>query len=394
MSESINQNTHPVKVHKLPVAVGNLELLFDADGKRWTPTTSIALLSGLGIRDMAIKMESRFWDAKRFPIQGYATNLCLPVAKLPELMRAIRPAMVPISHRAKRDWMQAHAFDVLSKYQPPVEAPRLIVEEMEAPVEIQKVVYPVPVPVVVAVQEHELVSLNGSEPVTTSLAIAQGTEVEHRAVIQLVRTYIKDLEEFGTLAFEMRKSGGLPTEFAILNEPQSTLLMTYMRNSDIVRTFKKRLVKAFYELSRRPVQTLPDFSNPAIAARAWAEQFEQRQTLACKVEEQTATISILAPKADGLDLIATTAEGAHTLTESAKILQQPPRKFVKELERCGWIYRTNGNNAAYQDKIRQGLMEHKYVTVQHNDGPVQNIAQPLITPKGLTKLAAMFGQAS
>lgn len=93
------------------------------------------------------------------------------------------------------------------------------------------------------------------ELVTTSLAIAEGTRVEHKAVIQLARKYLEDLEEFGPITFEMRMGEPLPqggfgraTEFAFLNEPQSTLLLTYMRNSDIVRGFKKALVRAFFDL--------------------------------------------------------------------------------------------------------------------------------------------------
>lgn len=91
------------------------------------------------------------------------------------------------------------------------------------------------------------------ELVTTSLAIAEGTRVEHKAVIQLVRKYLDDLEEFERVTFEMRPfetGGGVQSrEIAFLNEPQSTLLLTYMRNSDIVRGFKKALVRAFFDLS-------------------------------------------------------------------------------------------------------------------------------------------------
>jgi phage regulator Rha-like protein len=105
----------------------------------------------------------------------------------------------------------------------------------------------------------ELVLLHNNEPMTTSLAIAEGTENTHESVIKLVRKYVEDLQEFGTLGFEIRKSGGLPTEFAYLNEPQSTLLITYMRNSEIVRRFKIALVKAFYEL-RNAVLPAPTFT--------------------------------------------------------------------------------------------------------------------------------------
>ena len=96
---------------------------------------------------------------------------------------------------------------------------------------------------------NQIVTVSNGQAVTTSLAIAQGTENDHASVIKLVRSYQADLEEFGPLGFEIQKGKSLPqggfakaTEYAILNEQQSTLLLTYMRNSDIVRRFKKALV--------------------------------------------------------------------------------------------------------------------------------------------------------
>ena len=97
----------------------------------------------------------------------------------------------------------------------------------------------------------ELVLLHHNEPMTTSLAIADGTENTHESVIKLVRKYVEDLQEFGPFGFEIQKSGGRPTEVAYLNEPQATLLITYLRNSETVRRFKIALVKAFYELRDR-----------------------------------------------------------------------------------------------------------------------------------------------
>ena len=114
---------------------------------------------------------------------------------------------------------------------------------------------------------QQLVTLTpNNEAVTTSLGIADGTDNEHKAVIQLVRNYQSDLEDFGPLTFEMVKGKALPqggfaksTEYAILNEDQATLLITYMRNSEIVRTFKKRLVKEFRNMHNqlnRPLSKL------------------------------------------------------------------------------------------------------------------------------------------
>ncbi|APO81766.1 Rha family transcriptional regulator [Pseudomonas putida] len=98
-----------------------------------------------------------------------------------------------------------------------------------------------------------LVTIKNGQAVTTTLAIAKGTQNDHASVIKLARTYQADLGEFGPVGFEIHvvtrpQGGGTPSEFAILNEPQATLLLTYMRNTEIVRTFKKKLVREFWEL--------------------------------------------------------------------------------------------------------------------------------------------------
>lgn len=118
----------------------------------------------------------------------------------------------------------------------------------------------------------ELVLLHHNEPMTTSLALADGTENTHAAIIKLVRKYVEDLQIFGPLGFEIQVArpgrGGEATEFAYLNEPQATLLITYLRNSEIVRRFKIALVKAFYEL-RAAVSPAPTFGAVNHRADIW-----------------------------------------------------------------------------------------------------------------------------
>ncbi|WP_375637929.1 MULTISPECIES: Rha family transcriptional regulator [unclassified Bartonella] len=103
---------------------------------------------------------------------------------------------------------------------------------------------------------NNLVTINNDGiAVTTSLKIAGGVGNSHATVIKLVRQNIEDLEEFGRVGFEISpfgtKGGRQKRVIAILNEPQATLLMTYMRNNDTVRAFKKALVKAFYDLKKQ-----------------------------------------------------------------------------------------------------------------------------------------------
>lgn len=101
----------------------------------------------------------------------------------------------------------------------------------------------------------ELVLLHHNEPMTTSLAIAEGVGMEHKSVLQLIRNHVDSLANFGGVAFEMRpfdtKGGCQWRDVYFLNEPQSTLLITFMRNSEIVVRFKIALVKAFYEMRDR-----------------------------------------------------------------------------------------------------------------------------------------------
>ncbi|RAW93958.1 MULTISPECIES: Rha family transcriptional regulator [unclassified Photorhabdus] len=94
----------------------------------------------------------------------------------------------------------------------------------------------------------QLVEIKKFDLVTNTVAIADGVEREHDTIIKLVDRNKADLEEFGTIGFEIRKSGGKPLRVALLNEQQTTLLITYMRNNDIVRAFKKRLVSEFFRM--------------------------------------------------------------------------------------------------------------------------------------------------
>lgn len=145
-----------------------------------------------------------------------------------------------------------------------------------------------------------LISDDGSAT-TTSLIVAEGTENQHKNVLDLIRHNLADFEEFGVLAFETRKSDagpGRPEVFAVLNEEHATLLLTYMRNSTVVKDFKKRLVHAFYALRRR----LAELEGPQLMARAVIEA----QAMLAKKDERIAALDAKvaedAPKVNYVEL--------------------------------------------------------------------------------------------
>lgn len=100
------------------------------------------------------------------------------------------------------------------------------------------------------------------EPYTTADTVAEYAQVRHKTVNELIRKHEADLKEFGLLVFEMeaveRARGVKYAKVYHLNEQQATLLITYLRNTEPVRRFKKALVRGFFEarqeLARREVE--------------------------------------------------------------------------------------------------------------------------------------------
>lgn len=170
---------------------------------------------------------------------------------------------------------------------------------------------------------------------TTSLIVAEGTGVQHKNVLELVRDNLADFEEFGGVAFETRPfetAGGVQQrDVAILIEEHAALLMTYMRNNEVVRGFKKRLVKAFFELRRAVAinipRTLPD------ALRAYAREVEAREAAELYAAE-------LKPKADYVDDFVS-SDDCIQFRSAANQLGVKEHALRETLTEKGWIYQVH-----------------------------------------------------
>ena len=102
------------------------------------------------------------------------------------------------------------------------------------------------------------------EPRADTRLLAQHLGILHRSVFRLVLDYRPDFEAFGKVRFENAPSpSGQPERFALLNEDQAYLLLTYSRNSAKVRALKVKMVKAFAEVRRaaevRQMEYLPAY---------------------------------------------------------------------------------------------------------------------------------------
>ena len=222
---------------------------------------------------------------------------------------------------------------------------------------------------------------NGVDLVVSSEQIALGTENQHASILRIIRDNMTDFEEFGTVGFEIRPlpGGGLPQQIAMLNEQQSTLLMTYLRNNDKVRAFKKALVKGFYELARTVNKPLsPD------------EIVEQALAItSARVKELNSYIEVIEPKANAWDSIVSSA-GSWSYNDAAKVLceegqiQIGEKRLVSRLIDWGFLYRdSKGRPHVYQKDLERGWFTVKARTYRdHVTGEERESSAPQVRLTG------------
>ena len=104
-------------------------------------------------------------------------------------------------------------------------------------------------------------------------------------------------------------------------------------------------------------------------------------------------IGELKPQAEALERIAL-SDGSLCITDAAKSLQVNPKDLFGIMSARQWIYKRFGMThwVAYQDKIQQGLLEHKVTVVSRGDGTEKTATQVRITPKGMTKLSGLLNE--
>ncbi|GAA1048467.1 phage regulatory protein/antirepressor Ant [Arthrobacter russicus] len=243
----------------------------------------------------------------------------------------------------------------------------------------------------VADQSSDLVSVVDGESVTTSLRIAEGVGNDHKPVIRLIRDNQGDLEEFGRVRFEnapFETPGGVQQrEVALLNEQQATLLLTYMRNNDVVRLFKKRLVRAFFELAKLAQQPKPEPS------------FEQMTLtvltgLKDKVEEQALELEVARPKAEAFDSFLSTI-GDYSLNEAAKVISREESILIGEhrlrdrLMEWRWMFRDGRSKPrAMQSHVDCGRLVEKAQFHYHpsTGEKVLDAPQVRVTARGIAAI--------
>jgi phage antirepressor YoqD-like protein len=154
-------------------------------------------------------------------------------------------------------------------------------------------------------------------------------------------------------------------------------MLVGMRESKAVR---RSVLQKLKELEGpRVITSLPDFSNPAAAARAWAEQFELQQAA-------SHALAVAAPKVAFVDKYVA-AGGSMGFRQVAKLLNANERQFRQMLLDKSVMYYLGGVLSPYSHHQEAGRFEVKTGTSVAN-GHAFNQAR--FTSKGVQWVAGLW----
>jgi Rha family phage regulatory protein len=145
--------------------------------------------------------------------------------------------------------------------------------------------------------------INGQTvPAVTSLQVAETFGKEHFNVLRDIReTIAKCSESFIAINFdcnEYKDSIGRTLPMYVLSKDGFMMIAMSYTTSEAMK-LKEAYIARFNEMerelaSRNPV--IPNFDNPALAARAWAEQYERRQLAEAQRDEAIRTKAWISDK--------------------------------------------------------------------------------------------------
>lgn len=177
----------------------------------------------------------------------------------------------------------------------------------------------------------------------------------------------------------------------IVNEPGLYSLILRSRKPE-AKAFKRWITHEVIPQIRKTgsysVQhpELPDFTNPAESARAWADQYEKREIAEKTIEEQSGVIAELKPKAEAYDDFID-SESDLLIRDVAKMLAFPGIGGNKlyQLLRSKKIIQKN-DTQPYKSYIDKGWFIVRYQPYTNRHGSTISSSTTYVLPKGIEEI--------
>jgi phage antirepressor YoqD-like protein/phage regulator Rha-like protein len=229
--------------------------------------------------------------------------------------------------------------------------------------------------------------LTSSETLTmSSREIAEVVQSRHDSVKRAIET----LADKGIInsplpvEYSDHVGAGRPgTEYRL--DKRSSIIVVAQLSPEFTAALVDRWAQLEAEAKGKPV--LPDFNNPIIAARAWADEAEGRMLAETAVKHLGATVLEQAPKVKFAEAVAE-AVNAQTVQEVAKVLSIGPNKLYKFLRDRGLLMH---DNLPYQRYLNGGWFQ--VVERQWTDASGSHVyTKTLITGRGLQHIQRILDQ--
>lgn len=154
-----------------------------------------------------------------------------------------------------------------------------------------------------------------------------------------------------------------------------------IENNEKGRTIRKYFIEVEKKSRMQSIPSLPDFTNPAIAAWAWADQFEKNQVLTLENKQQkeelakasqeivglSAQITTMKPKTTYFDVMMKN-KSTSVITSMAQDYGMSPQAFNKLLHEHGIQHKVSDQWVLYRQYLDKGYVNSEPVTITHNDG--------------------------
>jgi hypothetical protein len=167
--------------------------------------------------------------------------------------------------------------------------------------------------------------------------------------------------------------------------------MTFMRNNALIREFKKKLVKAFYELALANTARAVESPELQIArAMLLAGEMIKQQTEVIEQRRQSSPLSSRRPMLSTALLVLQGPSVSVTQQRSSRSL----RAFLhKAWRRTGGFFGAMARRIGWdtREKVQAGMLIHKVTSVPTATDKEYIAEQVRITARGLAKIAVMLG---